>query len=133
METLAKQLNRSLHQSQRLTAAWGRAVTSTVIRSKCDVPILRLTNEQFEAVCLACMDYGSLGDRGCLTMAVALDFSGWSDEDERELEASIIKVLRDAAQRAQLTEIADALAMHWQDIDSPHGEYKSASSPLIGG
>ena len=96
------------------------------------MPTLRLTDKQFEAVSLACMDYGFLAYRWQLTPDDERDFENWTKEDERELEESIIKTLKDAADHAQLTEIADALAAHWQDIDSPHGEYKSASSPLVG-
>lgn len=97
------------------------------------MPSLHLTDKQFEAMCLACMDYRFLGDRGRLTEDDTRNYDDWTKEDGRNLETSILKLLKDTADRVQLTEVADALAMHWQDIDSPHGEYKSASSPLVRG
>ena len=92
---------------------------------------MKLTDQQFESICCAVMEYGFLSHFGQLTLTDERDRPELSAEDQKEFEDEIFMILKKEAHRRQLTEVADYLHYHWADNDSPKGEYASSSSPLL--
>ncbi len=55
--------------------------------------IVRLSNEQFEMICVAVMDYRFIGFFGRLTASDNREFPEMSREQKREFTAELIRVL----------------------------------------
>jgi hypothetical protein len=95
-----------------------------------EVP-MRLSDQQFEQICRAVMGSASIGLFGRLLDSDDREFPPFNEDARREFKDGLIRVLLQESRRRELTEIADYLATHWEDDDSPQGEYASSSSPLF--
>ena len=92
---------------------------------KTEVPITIKLNHpyQLEAIVNRCLKGSFLGHRW---------EEEWTDEDDRQLAKTVLERLKAAAEEVELHDIAESIANHWRDMDSPKGEYSSSSSPVGG-
>lgn len=91
---------------------------------------MELSDLQFEAVCKAVVKDVFVGSFDRLLQSDTRTFPKTTFQEREAFKNDFIQVLLKEAERRELHEVAEYLAHHWADNDSPKGEYSSSSSPL---